>query len=201
MYPPPHHQSRDIQKMISLIKEFPLGMLISVLDNNPVITHIPLIYNEQSGKLIAHIDKQNPQVESLKNGAEVTVVFRGPDTYISPSIYTTNQLPTWNYIMVHIKGTVTLINDPDAAKDTMIDMTKFLEGKEQKYVLKKDNDAMDRFVNYIQAFEIDVTNWEGKFKLSQDKCKEDQMRAKDQLVTKSGRSREAFISEMYLGQV
>ena len=44
-----------------------------------------------------------------KNTSEVTVVFRGPDTYISPSVYTTKQLPIWNYIIVHIKGNITLI--------------------------------------------------------------------------------------------
>ena len=44
-----------------------------------------------------------------KNSSEVTVVFRGPDTYISPRVYTTKQLPTWNYIIVHIKGNITLI--------------------------------------------------------------------------------------------
>ena len=104
MYPPPHHQTKDIQKMIAVIKAFPLGMLVSAKDGQPFVTHIPIIYNHETGKLLAHIDKFNPQVETLINDAEVTVVFKGPDAYISPSIYTTKQLPTWNYIMVHIKG-------------------------------------------------------------------------------------------------
>ena len=109
MYPPKHHQSTDIQKMIKVIKAYPFGMLISVLNGLPLITHIPIIYNETSGKLVAHIDKYNPQVTTLTNNSKVTVVFRGPDTYISPSVYTTKQLPIWNYIIVHIKGNITLI--------------------------------------------------------------------------------------------
>ena len=89
MYPPPHHQSHDIEKMISVIKHFPLGMLVTAMDGKPFVTHIPFIYNENTKKLVAHLDCSNPQMESLMDNAEVTVVFKGPDTYISPSIYTT----------------------------------------------------------------------------------------------------------------
>lgn len=196
MYPPPYHQSDDKQKMIALIREYPFAMLVSILDTKPLITHIPIIYNIESGLLVAHIDKNNPQLETLYDGAEVTVVFKGPDAYISPSIYTTKQLPTWNYIIVHIKGTVRLINDPDEAKDTMIAMTKFLEGKEQKFVLEKENTRMQHSVNYIQAFDITITDWEGKFKLSQDKNEQDQLNAKEELVIKSSRDIRDFINDI-----
>ncbi len=197
-YPPPHHQIEDIEKMISLVKHYPLGILISAKDSKPYTTHIPIIYNEKSGKLVAHIDKYNPQVKTLTNGAEVTVIFKGPDAYISPSVYTTTQLPTWNYLIVHVTGIVTLIDDPEAAKDTMIAMTEFLEGAEQKFVLTKDNKRMEAAVNYIQAFDITVSKWEGKFKLSQDKNKRDQEQAKQALIEKSRDESLDFIEKMYL---
>jgi len=196
LYPPPHHQCNDIQKMIAVIKNYPLAMLVSVNDGKPFITHIPIIYNETSCKLVAHIDKSNPQVATLNEGAEVTVVFKGPDAYISPSIYTTKQLPTWNYIIVHITGKITLINEPKAAKETMIAMTEFLEGKEQKYVLTKENESMDRLVHYIQAFDITITNWEGKFKLSQDKNTQDYENAKQELIKKSSEDIAGFITKI-----
>jgi len=197
MYPPKHHQENDIKKMIAVIEEYPLGMLVSVLDGKPLVTHIPIIYNHKIQKLVAHIDKYNPQVETLKEGAEVTVIFRGPDGYISPSIYTTTQLPTWNYIFVHLTGTITLINDPDEAKKTMISMTEFLEGKHQKYILEPNNKRMEGAVNYIQAFEIEITRWEGKFKLSQDKVKQDQLNAKEALKQNAKKDRDGFIEGMY----
>lgn len=197
MYPPPHHQSHDIEKMISVIKHFPLGMLISAKEGKPFITHIPIIYNEITKKLVAHIDRSNPQLETLKDGSEVTVVFKGPDTYISPSVYTTPQLPTWNYIIVHITGKINLINDIETAKQTMVEMTEFLEGKDQKFVLKQDDSRMERFVHYIQAFEIEITNWEGKFKLSQDKNAQDYENAKQELKNKSGKDNSEFIEKIY----
>lgn len=198
MYPPPHHQSQEKQKMISVIKAYPLATLITTSENNPLITHIPIIYNDESDKLVAHIDKYNPQVASLQNGVEVTVVFKGPDSYISPSIYTTRQLPTWNYIIVHIKGTVTLINDPSDAKDTMIAMTEFLEGSDQKFVLEKESTRMQRSIKYIQAFDITIKSWEGKFKLSQDKNEQDQENAKLELIKKSSEDISLFIDDIYV---
>lgn len=197
MYPPLHHQSHDIEKMISVIKHFPLGMLVSAKEGKPFVTHIPIIYNEITKKLVAHIDRSNPQLETLKDGSEVTVVFKGPDTYISPSVYTTPHLPTWNYIIVHITGNLKLINDIETAKQTMVEMTEFLEGKEQKFVLDKDDSRMERFVHYIQAFEIDITNWEGKFKLSQDKNVQDFENAKQELKNKSRKDFSGFINSVY----
>ncbi len=197
MYPPPHHQSHDIEKMISVIKHFPLGMLVTAGDGKPFVTHIPFIYNETSKKLVAHLDRSNPQMVTLKDGAEVTVVFRGPDTYISPSIYTTAQLPTWNYIIVHVTGKLQLINEPEAIKQTMVEMTKFLEGKEENFILKKDDPRMERLIDYIQAFEIGITNWEGKFKLSQDKNAQDFENAKEELKRNSQKDVSIFIEEIY----
>lgn len=197
MYPPPYHQSHDIQKMISVIQHFPLGMLVSVKDAKPFVTHIPIIYNETSKKLVAHIDRNNPQVETLRDGAEVTVVFKGPDTYISPSVYTTPHLPTYNYIIVHITGTVKLINEPEEVKQTMVDMTEFLEGDAQKFILKNDDPRMEHLINYIQAFEIEITQWEGKFKLSQDKNAQDFENAKQKLIEKSREDVSGFIKEIY----
>lgn len=197
MYPPPDHQSHDIEKMVSVIKHFPLGMLITAKAGKPFVTHIPFIYNEVSKKLVAHIDRNNPQLETLQENAEVTIVFKGPDTYISPSIYTTPQLPTWNYIIVHITGKIKLINEAKAAKQTMIEMTEFLEGSEQKFILKKNDARMERLINYIQAFEIEITNWEGKFKLSQDKNAQDFENAKQALIKKSRKDISGFINDIY----
>ena len=197
MYPPPHHQSQEIQKMISVIKAYPLGMLVTVKNDSPFITHIPFIYNETRGKLVAHIDKNNPQLETLTQGAEATIVFKGPDCYISPSIYSTSQLPTWNYIIVHITGTIALINDPEAAKETMVAMTHSLEAPLHKYYLEKTNPSMERLVNYIQAFEIEITNWEGKFKLSQDKNATDFEAAKEELIRNNNSNKSDFIKKIY----
>lgn len=166
--------------MIEVIRTYPLATLISVKSDEPLITHLPLIYND--GKLVGHIDVHNPQAALLKDGNKVSIIFSGPQCYISPSIYTTTQLPTWNYIHVHLKGTVTAIEDAETVKQSIVTMTEFLEAPEHKYQLTMDNPRMHSLINYIKGFEITITHWEGKFKLSQDKNPKDIRSARAELI-------------------
>lgn len=195
-YPPPHHQDHEIEHMIEVIKAYPLATVISVQNNEPLVTHMPLIYR-QDGKLIGHIDIYNPQTPLLKDGNKLTVIFSGPQCYISPSVYSTTQLPTWNYIMVHLKGTVEAIESKEALKDSLIKMTEFLEQPDHKYVLEPDNPRMARNLDYIKMFEITITNWEGKFKLSQDKKKGDMINAKEELIRANQQSIEVFLKKVF----
>ena len=194
-YPPKHHQDDDINHMIDVIKTYPLATVISVKDNAPLITHLPLIYED--GKLIGHIDIYNPQASLLKDNNDVTIIFAGPECYISPSIYSTTQLPTWNYIKVHLKGKVKGIESKEALKQSLITMTEFLEAPDHKYVLKPDNPRLDRNLNYIEMFEIIITNWEGKFKLSQDKKPSDIMAAREQLINSNQENIKQFMNKVF----
>jgi transcriptional regulator len=181
--------------MIEVIKTYPLATVISVKDHTPVITHLPLIY--EAGKLIGHLDKNNPHAKLIKNGNPVTVIFSGPQCYISPSIYTTNQLPTWNYIKVHVTGTANEITNPDSIKQSMVAMTSFLEAPEHNYVLDLDNEKMAQFINYVVGFEIDIQTWEGKFKLSQDKISLDMANAKAELLSVNQESIKTFLDSIF----
>ncbi len=194
-YPPKHHQDNDINHMIDVIENYPLATIVSVKDNNPIITHLPLIYNED-GNLIGHIDKFNPHAELLKDGNDVTILFSGPQCYISPSIYGTKQLPTWNYIKVHLKGKATAIEDSEAIKHTIVKMTNFLERPDHGYELKMDDSRMDALVDYIKGFQINITHWEGKFKLSQDKKPSDIANAKEELIRANQESIKSFLDRV-----
>lgn len=196
-YPPKQHQDNDISHMLEVIKTYPLATIISVENNQPFITHLPLIYRESDGKLIGHIDKFNPQAELLKDEKPITIIFSGPQCYISPSIYTTTQLPTWNYIKVHLKGNVTAIDSHEALKESLIKMTEFLEQPEQKYVLEPNNQRMIGALDFITMFEITITNWEGKFKLSQDKKPQDIANAKAELTRLNQESIASFLNKVF----
>lgn len=194
-YPPKHHQDSNINHMVDVIKTYPLATVISVSDNSPLITHLPLIFD--NNKLIGHIDIYNPQAKLLKDNNEVTVLFSGPECYISPSVYGTTQLPTWNYIKVHLKGTVEAIESKEALKQSLISMTEFLEAPDHKYVLEPDNPRLDRNLNYIEMFEITITQWEGKFKLSQDKKPSDTKFAREELIRVNQESIRQFLDKVF----
>ncbi|WP_430467556.1 FMN-binding negative transcriptional regulator [Winogradskyella ouciana] len=194
-YPPKHHQDDDINHMIEVIKTYPLATVISVKDNQPLITHLPLIYD--NGKLIGHIDIYNPQKELLKDDNDVMLIFGGPQCYISPTVYSTTQLPTWNYIKVHLKGKVKAIESKEALKQSLITMTEFLEAPDHKYVLEPDNPRLDKNLNYIEMFEISITDWEGKFKLSQDKKPKDIKLAREELLRANQKIVKAFLDKVF----
>ncbi|MCB0383492.1 MAG: FMN-binding negative transcriptional regulator, partial [Psychroserpens sp.] len=158
-------------------------------------THLPLILENE--KLIGHIDIYNPQAKLLKNDNEVTLIFSGPECYISPSVYSTTQLPTWNYIKVHLKGTVKAIKSKAALKQSLIRMTEFLEAPEHIYVLEPDNPRLDRNLNYIEMFEITISDWEGKFKLSQDKKPKDTELARAELIKANQESIRKFLDKVF----
>lgn len=195
-YPPKHHQDNNLNHMIEVIKSYPLATIISVKDKEPLISHLPLIYRED-GKLIGHIDIYNPQAELLKNDNPITILFYGPQCYISPTVYTSTQLPTWNYIRVHLKGTVKAIESKEALKNSLIKMTEFLEHPEHKYILEPDNPRMLAYLDYIKMFEINITHWEGKFKLSQDKRSKDMVNAREELIRANQESIKAFLDRVF----
>jgi len=197
LYPPKKHQDSDKQHLIQVIKTYPLATVISVKNKKPLVTHLPLIYRESDGKLIGHIDIYNPQTEVLQNQNDITILFSGPQCYISPSIYTTTQLPTWNYIKVHLTGTVSRIDNKDQLKQSLITMTEFLEAPDHKYVLESDNPRLDKNLDYIKLFEISIDTWEGKFKLSQDKKPKDTEHARNELLKTNQASIKAFLDQVF----
>jgi len=194
-YPPQHHQDSDRNNIIEVIKTYPLATLISVKNNVPLITHLPLIF--ENNKLVGHIDIYNPQTKLLKDNNDVTILFYGPQCYISPSIYSTTQLPTWNYIRVHLKGKVKAVESTKALKKSLIAMTEFLESPDHKYVLEADNPRLDANLGYIKMFEIDIKTWEGKFKLSQDKHPKDIKLARTELIRANQESVKRFLDDVF----
>ena len=199
-YPPQHHQETNFGNVLEVVKNYPFSTLVTVRNTEPFITHIPIVYEADEsayGKLVAHIDKFNPQVATLTEGAMVTAIFYGPDCYISPSTYSTKQLPTWNYIFAHLKGKIKLVKERESVKKTMVRMTSFLEGENPKYVLAPEDPRMDAMVDYIVGFEIEITHWEGKFKFSQDKLKKDQELAKAALIKSQKKDVSEFVERIF----
>ncbi len=195
MYPPKHHQDNNLENIKQVAIDYPFASLISAKDNIPYITHAPLIFHGDT--LVGHIDKNNPHTQLLKDNHPIATVFQGPQTYISPSIYTTKQLPTWNYIIAHATGIVKEITDPDMIKKSMVIMTEFLETPNQKFILEYKDPRMDRLVPYIHCFEIEIKQWEGKFKLSQDKIPADIENAKRELINNNQKNVADFVTSIF----
>ena len=179
-YPPPHHQESNFDNIIALMQTYPLATIITAKNEDILSSHTPLIYqaNNELGRLIGHLDKYNPQLDHFRSNEKVELIFNGPQVYISPSVYGTTQLPTWNYFKAHLKGRIKIEDDQEKVKQSLINMTAFLEGENLAYTLESNNPRMAAALDYIVGFHIEIDSWEGKYKISQDKRKDDQVRAK-----------------------
>jgi transcriptional regulator len=167
-YPPQIHQENNFNTIVETIKRYPLATLISAKDSEVFTTHVPLIYEASKGTLgtlIGHMDALNPQVALLQNNFPAQAIFHGPDCYISPNVYSTEQLPTWNYVKVHISAKATKITSNQEVIDSIFRMTSFMETGETPYVLDTDNQRVQSLSEHIVGFQLEITAWEGKFKL------------------------------------
>ena len=187
MYPPKYYLENDQEKIFRVIETCRLATVISRTEDDIIVTHLPLILNRQRGDfgfLVGHMDRNNPHTRYLDN-ANVFVIFHGPNAYISPNVYESSQLPTWNSIAVHIKGIARLTESKEAVRDSMINMVSFLEKGDTPYVLDKDNHKMQSVLGYVVGFEIEILEMVGRFKLSQNKNDRDKQLAKEHLIADS----------------
>ena len=81
-------------------------------------------------------------------------------------------------LKAHLKGRIKIEDDQEKVKQSLINMTAFLEGENPAYTLESNNPRMAAALDYIVGFHIEIDSWEGKYKISQDKRKDDQLRAK-----------------------
>jgi transcriptional regulator len=98
---------------------------------------------------------------------------------------------------VHLKGTVKAIESKEALKESIIKMTAYLEAPDHKYILEPDNPRMLGALDYIRMFEITITDWEGKFKLSQDKRPKDIKNARQELIRANQESIKVFLDKVF----
>lgn len=187
MYPPNYYLENDQDKIFRVIETYSFATVISRTDDDIIVTHLPLILDQQRGEfgfLVGHMDRNNPHVRFL-NSAKVFVIFHGPNAYISPNVYESSQLPTWNSISVHIQGLTRITESTEAVGDSMIKMVSFLEKGEDPFVLDKDNHKMQRSLGGVVGFEIEILEMIGRFKLSQNKNAADKQLAKEHLIADS----------------
>ena len=182
MYQPAHFIEDDLSVLHALIREFPLGLLITIEDGLPVANAIPfLIYdNDGKGLLRCHVARANPQWQHLKDGAKALVVFQGPQAYVTPSWYAAKKehgkvVPTWNYAMVQVRGSATIHDDPEWLQAQITALTQTHEGSRQAPWAVSD--APERYIEMqkraIVGIEIVIEDIRGKWKVSQNRSDAD----------------------------
>ena len=191
MYTPRFNQVTDRAILIETMRANPFAIVIGppgVTSPAPnLATHLPIVVKDEGehGVLEGHFAKANPHWAEFA-GREALVIFSGPHSYVSPSLYTEQlSVPTWNYIAVHAWGPLELIEE-DAAKERLL--AGLIEANEPAYAEQWQSlpDGYRRTqLAGIVGFRIVVTRIEGKFKLSQNRPEADRRAVHDAQSTGS----------------
>ena len=171
MYIPELYKNENQEDIQNFIHQNGFGILVNQTDGKLWATHIPLLLEEKAGKqfLVGHVSRENPQAESFKTNDEILAIFSGVHTYISSSWYDHENVPTWNYIAVHVYGKIKIIEG-----EAVIESLKKLVDKYEKNSqnpIRVENLSKKTMMQSrgIVAFEIEITEIQATKKMSQNR--------------------------------
>jgi transcriptional regulator len=169
MFIPKAFEINDENLIHQWIDQYSFATLVSKNEKQLEATHLPLLLSENKKHLLGHMARGNSQWMNLSDH-QVLVIFQGPHHYISPSWYETKDaVPTWNYISVHISGTLSLIESEGILIDSLETLTRKYESIDSKYKLSlADPHYLESLRKGIVGFQIEINKIEAKAKLSQN---------------------------------
>lgn len=169
MYIPQPYLESDPDHIKSFVEHHPFGILVDQIPSRLWAVHIPFEWEIRHGKdyLVGHIARANPLGQHWKEERNVMAIFQGPHTYISSSWYKEEEVPTWDYLAVHIYGTLRTLNE----KETMASLKRLVhrhESEEENPIdLEQFSASTMKQVRGVIGFEMEITESHGVAKLSQ----------------------------------
>lgn len=170
MFTPTHYKNEDINEIKDFLLNNSFGILVNQVDGKPWATHIPLeleVDSDGNDILVGHIAKANPQWKYFEENTQVLCIFNGPHSYVSSSWYKEEEVPTWNYIAVHIYGALK-IQDEEALLSSLHKLVdKYEEDSKEPISIDNLSPQIMRQIKGIVGFEIKVEDIQATYKLSQ----------------------------------
>ena len=201
MYDLPYHKEKNDSVVKEFIDQHPFAFLIGCdAENKPAATQVPVFLEQEDGKQIlrGHIMKNTDHHKALVNNPNVLVVFTGHHSYVSATWYSNPHLAsTWNYMSVHAKGIIRFLDD-SALADVLRKTSLHFEDYNKESPTVFDNlpeEFKQRVIHAIVAFEIEVSELNTVFKLSQDRDEKSYENIIEKL-TQQGGSAKAIADEM-----
>jgi transcriptional regulator len=177
LYIPEHFVVREHSTAVAFMRANPFAILVSAVDNGPFATHLPVIIRESGEQIVirGHVAKANPHWRYLEQQPHCLMIFHGPHAYISPAHYASREVvPTWNYGAVHVYGNARVFGAPDELLGVLHELIPMFEPAYAEQWAGLSQAYRERMLSHIVGFEIAVTSIEAKFKLSQNRTKQEQ---------------------------
>ena len=173
MHIPQLYRNEDTDAVRAFIHDNGFAILVSQVDGKPWATHIPLFLDKNTaGKdvLVGHISRSNKQWKDFDKNEEVLAIFSGPHAYVSSSWYDHENVPTWNYIAVHVYGKIRIVEGEDLKNQLTKLVDKYEAGMKNPVSLDgMSKEFVDREMRGIVGFEIELTDIQAAMKLSQNR--------------------------------
>lgn len=184
VYVPRSFAETRSEVLVEFMRAFPFGTLTTVTPAGIEANHIPFVYKPDpppTGTLQGHLARANSQWKTLDPDVEALVIFQGPDAYITPSWYATKRetgkaVPTWNYVVAHVYGTLRVIHDHDWLLRHVEELTEQHEqGRPDAWhVSDAPAEYTTAMLKAIVGVELQISRIVGKWKLGQNRSIEDQ---------------------------
>jgi transcriptional regulator len=175
MHPNPAFRDEDHRKALEVARARGFGILTVAGPDGVLASHVPFVI--EHAKIGAHLVRSNPIARLLKKStSEALLIVSGPDAYISPDWYEVDdQVPTWNYVAVHIRGNLRLLSDEALEPH----LERLSQHNEQKLLPKKpwhhdkmSDGVMDKMMRQIVPVEMTMESIDQTWKLNQNKSAE-----------------------------
>jgi transcriptional regulator len=169
MYLRPVFTETDIDRIAAMIAANSFGVLVTSGPGGMDASHVPFVVERKGDGIVltAHLGSPNAQC-ALLDGGTALAIFGGPHAYIAPGWYQTQPaVPTWDYVAVHVHGTLELVSD----EAEMTDMMHALAADDPKQF---DIDALPSkyktmMMGGIRGFRLHPTKIEAQWKMSQNR--------------------------------
>ncbi|ANP47460.1 FMN-binding negative transcriptional regulator [Candidatus Viadribacter manganicus] len=179
MYVPEHFATDDADALIGRLTRRWAGVLVTVdSDAGPVATHLPILWDAESGIAMGHIARANPQWK--RGPGKGLIVLGGVEAYVTPSWYPSKAengktVPTWNYEAVHITGQVEWFEDAARIERVVAKLSQLHEsGRAEPWAIGDAPRAyIDALLRGIVGVALKAERVEAKRKLSQNKSAAD----------------------------
>ncbi|MES2811724.1 MAG: FMN-binding negative transcriptional regulator [Bacteroidota bacterium] len=196
MYIPDLYRNENQSEIEHFLHENGFAILINQTDEKLWGTHTPLFLEADKQILSGHISRENPQAQSLQNDAEILAIFTGPHTYISSSWYDHENVPTWNYIAVHVYGKLRLLDYYETVASLKKLVDKYEKPQQNPIRVENLSEKTMRQAHGIVAFEIEITDIQAKKKLSQNRDNKNHQSIIDHLEKSEEANSKQIASEM-----
>lgn len=174
MYIPKQYREENRHEILAFLKQNNFPAIVSIDGDKPVATHAPVeVTEDENGaiKIYGHMSRANPQWKTFAEN-EILLIFQGAHTYISPRWYNHVNVPTWNYMMIHVYGMARLVQG-DELFALLSRLVRNHETQSQYSLESLPQDFVQKEMKGIVGFAIDVIRIDAGYKLSQNRNDDD----------------------------